>query len=122
MRQPKNRECFTIHLKAESALAPIKLLGRLESRPAASFIGPIPLKVFLLSRQFVPLSREFDKRRLGVPIFRLGSHPVAFSGSSEALLCAVPHAASHVLKNLLTISNRAPRFGISPARTLAAGA
>jgi hypothetical protein len=54
---------------------------------------PLPRQFFLLSRQFLPLSREFDKRRLGVPVFRLGSHPVAFSGSIEALLCVVPHAA-----------------------------
>ena len=54
----------------------------------------MPLQVFLLSRQLLPLSGEFDKRRPGVLIFRLGRHPVAFPGAIEALLRAVPHAAS----------------------------
>jgi hypothetical protein len=57
-------------------------------------IGPMPLQLFLLSRQLLPLSCEFDKRRPGVLIFRLGRHPLAFPGAIEALLCAVPHAAS----------------------------
>jgi hypothetical protein len=57
-------------------------------------IGPRPLPLFLLSRQLLPLSCEFDKSRPGVLIFRLGSHPVAFPGAIEALLRAVPHTES----------------------------
>jgi hypothetical protein len=55
--------------------------------------GAVRFQLFLLPRELIPLSSTFHKGSLGIAVFRLQSHPIAFHRPVETLLGTVAHAA-----------------------------
>src|SRR5436190_121552 len=66
----------------------------------------VPFHPFLLPRKLKPLSSTFRKGSLGITVFRLQSHPVAFHRPVETLFGTVAHAAVRRFSNASIISTR----------------
>src|ERR1700730_14566847 len=82
----------------DGSIRPMPVMRQRRGRGSVSIrqsISPaLLLDLLLLAGSFLPLPGAFDKRRPGIVVFCLRSHPFAFPSSVEALLNAVGHAAA----------------------------